>query len=688
MKRKPISQRHGNLSAAERERRRREENPLYVLGSPLRPESLPKPIRLWWNKCEAKLLKKGFLAETDGEALLKMAQAAADGDNAEAMRIFKEFEARGPVPKPEETTEEKVPVVAIAVEPLNIALTARAYADDVLSGKIVACELVKKACRRFLSDLENVSFIFDEAAAQHVGDYIARLGLCLLPWQAFILANLFGFKKPNGLRRFQLAHCEVSKKNGKSSMLAAIGLYLTDPDGDGEPNAETYVAATTRFQSQDIVFKIALRFRAQSEDLSSRSEAFKSAIQFGDSTFMPLAANPEKLQGKNMSGGILDELQNHPSPDLYHTFTTSTASRKQPLIFSIGTAGNQREGNVAWGVRQHALGVLDGTADDPSLFAYIATLDEGDKWNDERVWIKANPSLGVLVMTDNLRQMAERAKALPSGKQAFCQYNVNVWPKTSYTAWLDPADFEKLGVAYVLESERKLPITERLAAVEKRLDGRTCFVGIDIGPVNDLSVLCMLFPPDGSSVDERTGEKFVRDGVFECVFRVWCPEDDITKRSKEHRVPYETWRDAGLIIATPGDTTDMNFVERDIVALRQRFWSESISFDIAHMRDTAGRLEQGHGIPMVQVSQGFQLSPAILRVEKLIKEQRLALHGHPVAQWCLANVILNAGVRDFRIDKSKSREKVDAASALCTAVDGWLVSEQTKLRSDGNISVF
>jgi phage terminase large subunit-like protein len=668
------------------EARKKAENPVYEAGEPLRPESLPKSVRLWWNKCATKLLKKGWLARTDGAVLLVLSQSAADDDHDEFIRLWDVFKTRGKVPLPTESSEVKPSVVTVTVEPINIALTAHAYADDVLSGKIVACELVKRTCKRFLSDLGNKAFIFDAAAAQKVGDYIARLGLVLLPWQCLILANLFGFLKPNGLRRFQLAHVEVAKKNGKSSFLAAIGLYLTDPEGDGEPNAETYVAATTRFQSQDIVFKIALRFRTQSEDLSQRSEAFKAAVQFGDSVFMPLAANPEKLQGKNMSGGILDELQNHPTPDLYHTFTTSTASRKQPLIISIGTAGNQREGNVAWGVRQHALSILDGTVNDDSFFCFIATLDEGDRWNDESVWIKSNPSLGVLVQVDNLRQMAERAKALPSGKQAFCQYNVNVWPKTSYTAWLNPSDFEKPGVAYVLESERKLMITERLAAVEKRLDGRNCFVGIDIGPVNDLSVLCMFFPPPDE--DNWNGEKYIRDGVFECIFRVWCPEDDIERRSKEHRVPYRDWADQGLIIPTPGDTTDMTFIERDIIALRQHFWSESISFDIAHFRDCAGRLQNGHGIPMVQVSQGFALSPSILRVERLLKERRLCLHSHPIAQWCLSNVVLSPGVRDFRIDKNKSREKVDAASALCTAVDGYLLSEQTKLRSDGVISVF
>jgi len=680
--RKPLEELQRRLTEEERLLRLRDEHPTFEAGEPPRPEGLHRKLRRRWNELATKLLEKGWLARTDGEALLAMCEARVNGDDTEAMRLLQIFKKRGKVPLPE--VPVKQPVVSIAVEPLNITEVANTYAADVLSGKIVACELVKSSCSRLITDLSNPAFTFDTVAAQKVGDYIAGLGLVLLPWQCFIIANLFGFLKPNGLRRFQLVHVEVAKKNGKSSLLAAIGLYLTDPEGDGEPEAETYVAATTRFQSQDIVFKIALRFRADNEEMSLRSEAYRASIAFGDSVFMPLAANPEKLQGKNMSGGILDELQNHPSPDLYHTFTTSTASRKQPLIFSIGTAGNQREGNVAWGVRQHALSVLDGTVKDDSFFCYIATLDEDDRWNDENVWIKANPSLGVLVQTDNLRQMAERAKALPSGKQAFCQYNVNRWAKTSYSAWINPSDLEKPGVAYVLESERKLPITERLAAVEKRLDGKQPFIGIDIAPVNDLSVLAMLFPPQ----EPPPGEKFVREGVFECLFRVWCPEDDIERRSKEHRVPYRDWADQGLIIPTPGDTTSMEIIERDIVELRKRFWSENISFDIAFMRDLAGRLENGHGIPMIQVSQGFKLSGAILRVEKLIKEQRVCFHGHPLANWCISNVVLSAGVRDFRLDKARSREKIDAASALCTAVDGFLVHEQNSLRHDGNITSF
>jgi phage terminase large subunit-like protein len=681
-KRKPLQFVQRDETKEAKARRASEENPIFERGEPLRPEGLSPRIRKRWNICATNLLGKGLLARTDGVQLLAMVNAWIDGNDVEAFRLMKEFEARGVVPK---TTviESLASSLAIPAPTINITKVAKQYASAVTSGEIIAGVLVKKAAERFTNDL-NV-FAFDESAARHCGDYIARLGMSLLPWECFLLANLFGFKRENGTRRFQLAHIEVAKKNGKSSLMSALALYMTDPAGDGEPLAESYAAATTKYQSQDITFKIALRLRAGNKEVAERSTAFKASIRFGDSNFAPLAANAERLQGKNISFGILDELGDHPTPDLYQTFTTSTAARKQPLVISISTAGSAREGNICWGVREHAMQVLDKTINDDSFFCFIATLDEEDKWNDEKVWIKANPSLGVLVQLDNLKQMSQRAKSLPSGKLSFCRFNLNIWPSTSFAHWIDADALARKGCAYVLESERKLPVTERLAAVEKRLNGHRCWGGLDLALVNDLSALCLFFPPyilRESSDYEETDEPFVVDGVFECLFRIWCPEENISKRSKEHRVPYEQWREEGLLIATPGEVVDFDFIEKDILELRDRFSIRELGFDIALARDFAGKLERGHGMRMTQCRQGFALSPSIYRTEKLITEAKLCTHQHPIANWCLSNVVLSLGVRDARFEKAKAREKIDAAVAIANAIDVWLAFEQ------GNQSIY
>jgi phage terminase large subunit-like protein len=313
------------------------------------------------------------------------------------------------------------------------------------------------------------------------------------------------------------------------------------------------------------------------------------------------------------------------------------------------------------------------------MFAYIACLDPEDKWDDETKWIKANPSLGVTVQLDRLRSDCAQAKSIRSLKQSFLRFNLNRWAQMTTSPWIDPSDLEKPGCAFIFPSENNiLDVTERLAAVEKRLAGRRCFGGLDLAPVNDLSVFCLMFPPWDFKADDNwkeTDEARIHDDGFELLFKVYCPEENIEERSRIHRVPYLEWLEKGLITATPGKTTDFSFIENDIVEAYKKFNIEEIGFDVSGARDVAGRLTN-YGYKLTQVKQGFGLSPAILRIEKLVREGKLCVHKHPIAAWNFANVVLSKGVRDFRLDKNKSREKIDAAAAAACAMDVFLNAEQ------------
>jgi phage terminase large subunit-like protein len=676
MKRKPINERQGKVSEADKLRREADEHPKFVAGEPLRPEGLSLNIRRWWNKCASRLLEEGLLARTDGEVLLKMSEAAANGDDEDASRLTDFFKTRGKVPLPTQPTPKAQPIVL----PISITDVAKVYADEVLSGKVIAGKLVIKACDRFLNDLKRTDIAYDVTAAQRVGDYVAALGLQLIPWQAFLIANLFGFKKLDGLRRFTLCYIEVAKKNGKSTLMAALALYMADPEGDGEARGDVYVAATTKYQSKDIVFQEAKRFIAASEAVAERAEVYTAAIGFpGAGKFEPLAANSEKLNGLNIHFGILDEVGDHTTPAMFNVFKSSMVARRQPLLCSITTAGHTRE-NIAYYQRQHAEQVLEGTIPDDGYFAFIASPDDGDAWDAERTWHKANPSLGVTVQIDRLRSDCSQARNIRSLKADFVRFNVNRWPTTSLSPWIDVTDLSKPGCGYLLESEHQLRIVDRLAAVEKRLAGQRCWAGVDLALVSDLSAVALLFPPfdyrSDDDYDERTAEKRVREDVFELLFRVYCPEENIERRTKEHRVPYNEWREQGLITVTPGEVTDFDFIQRDLLELRERFSIREVGFDVALARDFAGKMEKCHGVKMTQVRQGYGLYPAIQRIEKLTKEGRLCLHGHPIAGWCFSNVVLSHGVKDSRFDRKKSREKIDCAAAAATAVDVWLAAEQ------------
>ena len=223
----------------------------------------------------------------------------------------------------------------------------------------------------------------------------------MLPWQTFCLANIFGWRKQNGLRRFREAFIEIAKKNGKTELAAAIALYCADTvAGDGEPRSNVFCAATTKYQSQSLCFKAAVRLRNGTPDLAARTKIWKSkcSIVFEDaedSFFEPLAANSDKLNGQNMSASILDELGDHPNSSLYSVMTSSSTGRQQPLTISITTAGLVRE-QIAYEVRGRATQALEGSSptEAEAFFAFICELDEGDDPENEAVWIKANPEPG------------------------------------------------------------------------------------------------------------------------------------------------------------------------------------------------------------------------------------------------------------------------------------------------------
>ena len=422
------------------------------------------------------------------------------------------------------------------------------------------------------------------------------------------------------------------------------------------------------------------RLRDENEHIREATKKWKAraAIAWPDSEFEPLAANSEKLNGLNIHFGVLDELGDHPTSDLHNVFTSATTGRKQPLIMSITTAGESRE-QIAFEQRNRAAQVLERVLPGDSFFAYIAELDEGDDPEDESVWIKANPSLGVLVPVENIRDLAQQAAAIPSTKRSFLRYSFNIWPATSLESWIDVNDLNAPGCAYLNEADKALSPRLRIKAAEDSLKAsaprdlsklsdkelyallkndtrRRCYAGLDLARVNDLSVLCLLFPPSSP------------EGIWQSLFRIWCPEENIVRRSKEQRVPYDAWRQSGFIITTPGDTTDNTFIKGEILNLRKQYQILELGFDVTMAVDLVRSLEL-EGMKVTQVAQGFSLSPAITRLQQLVISHKLCTFDNPVANWCFSNVSLAYGFKgDCRMERQKSREKIDAAAAAVTAM--------------------
>ena len=302
-----------------------------------------------------------------------------------------------------------------------------AWARKVVAGQVVAGHLTRLACQRHLDDLKagkDRGLVWDRAAALHAIEFFSHLRhstgewagqpFDLQPWQQFVVGSVFGWKRADGLRRFRTAYVEVARKNGKSALLAGIALYALV--ADGEAGAHVYAAATTRDQAR-IVFGEAERMVAASQALSSRVTRTVNnlAVLPTASWFRPLSADASKMDGLNVHFAAVDEVHEHPGPEIIQKLNTATGARRQPLIFEITTAGHDRH-SVCRQHHEFSVKALEGTLPEETAdpwFAFIATIDAGDDWTDPKVWVKANPSLGVTVKLDDLKRQIDEAPGDP-----------------------------------------------------------------------------------------------------------------------------------------------------------------------------------------------------------------------------------------------------------------------------------
>jgi len=529
---------------------------------------------------------------------------------------------------------------------------AEQYIDDVLTGKQIACQWVRKACERHLRDLETGEergLWFDREAAQIAIDFFSLLKhskgewagtpLRLEPWQQFHLWTLFGWRRENGLRRFRTSYLEVARKNGKTTSAAGVGLYLML--ADNEPGAEIYTAATKRDQAR-IAHSEATRMVKSSPHLRRVIRVVKDNLHIVDtaSKFEPVGRDADSLDGLNIHGAIVDEVHAHKTREMWDILETATGARRQPMMFAITTAGFDRK-SLCYELHEYTEKVLDGVVKDDSFFGLVYTLDEGDDWNDETVWVKANPNLGVSVKVDDLQRKAAKAREMPSALNAFLRLHMNIWTQAE-TRWIDPEKWTACGEPVDADGLR----------------GRICYGGLDLSSTTDITALVLVFPP------EQEGDP------YRALCRFWIPEDAMHERSRRDRVPYEAWVRQGYITATPGNVVDYEYIFEQVDQDAQRYDIKEIAFD----RWGAARVSQvltEQGMEMVQFGQGFaSMNAPMKELEKLILARDIAHGGNPVLSWMAHNLVARQDpAGNLKPDKEASTEKIDGMVALLMGLD-------------------
>lgn len=539
---------------------------------------------------------------------------------------------------------------------------AKQYIEEVISGKRLVCNYVKLAVERHQNDLKNAElngWVFDEAAAllvinfvkslRHTKGSYAKKRFNLQGWQAFIVWVLFGWKdKATGFRRFNKAYIEVSRKNGKSELAAAIGLYMLLLDN--EFGAEVYAAATKRDQAKkvfDPARSMIIQARAESKYLKKTTEALKLRIvnTLDQGYMMPLSKDYDTEEGSNPHFAIVDEYHVHPTTGMVDMLQSGMLQRNQALLFIITTAGFQTA-SPCYSYRKSIISLLKGEVESKSTFGIIYTLDEGDDWKNPDVWEKATPNLGTGIPKENFIKQFNKAKAEGySSEIAFRVKNLNCWVNEAH-GWIN-ADVWKTG-------NEKVNLED--------LKGRTCYLGLDLAATRDITGLCLLFPPE----DEEE--------PFRAFWRLYCPMEMIENpKRNEGGTNYMQWWKDGYITGTDGNVTDYRYIEKDVLELEKHFHLKRLGYDRHNSYEIITRLsEAGVAVePVPQTTLG--LSTPMKQIERLVYSG-MFLHGNnPVINWMLGNVAVYVdGNENMKLDRKNKKDKIDGIAALLDAKNVYL----------------
>ena len=521
--------------------------------------------------------------------------------------------------------------------------------------------------------------MFDAEAASFVCDFIECLTCSngapfkLMDWQRDAVTEFYGQMveaegeeaDPAGsyIRRYQYLYLEIAKKNGKSELAAALGVYHLY--ADGEVNGEVYVVAADR-DNAGIVYSAAKWMVEHSPALMKRSRIVDSTKTIYDtvsgSKLKVLSSEAYSKHGYKPSCVIFDELHAQPNRDLWDVMTFGAGdAREMPVWIVLTTAGDDPDRkSIGWEVHEKALSILrcrngcarEGDMDDPRWLPIIYGLgliedeDELKSINiyDEALWKRCNPSIGKTVKLSTIRAEAQEAKRSEAAERLFRWLRLNQWIATHTVGWIPVTIYDK--------TQWNPEGCKDWREAVKLLRCKKCFGGGDLSKSTDLTAFTLLFPP--------------QDGLTHWValFTGWIPLDDIEARERADHAPYRDWIRAGFIRGCPGDVIDYEDVIDTIVQAAENYDLRIIGFDpylsATLTQRIAARLV-GKPTQVVEIPQGIKsISPPMKEMETLIRTHEM-LHVHnTAARACFSNVrLVTDDNENIKPTKKRSRGRID-----------------------------
>jgi phage terminase large subunit-like protein len=552
------------------------------------------------------------------------------------------------------------------------------YSNDVIAGKVIACQKHKWACMRFLRDIDRSAandpafpYEFNEAKAERfftwMGLFKHRKGILkgknivAAPIQRFVFANIYGWiHRETKYRRFRKFYWQMARKNAKSQTLACVGTYeLMAYDESGLEANEIYIAATKSEQAK-IVYEEATSMLENCAMLKGKFLVAYGRITHKKSGSIMRALSEEDRKsgdGLNPQCGIIDEYHAHVDSEIYDIIDSGMGARAEPLLGIITTAGFELN-NTCYRVEYDLISKILNPNIPVNIDSYFIMVNELDKdeegkiiddIKDENAWIKANPIIcSYAEGKDYLRKKLEESLEAPEKMRNFLTKHMNLWVNQPESSYLN---LDKWNVC---------------KGTAPDLAGKACYIGLDLSAKIDLVSIGYEFP-----VEDK----------FYLYSHSFIPEETLERKRKTDKVPYDLWIQQGWISTTAGAAVDYRFVKDYMINYaKERHW------DIAEICiDPWGAMAIQNdliedGFTVVEIIQGIKtLSEPTKNFREMVYQKRIVHDGNPLLTWAIGNAIADSIDRNENIilNKKKSRGRIDPIAAMINAHVRAIVAKKT-----------
>jgi phage terminase large subunit-like protein len=536
------------------------------------------------------------------------------------------------------------------------------YCSDIVKNKILSGAYTKKSVKRFLSDLErqkDTGFLYEfkPELADEVIEFAETLTipdintddkkLKLLPWMQFIYYNLYGwvYKSEPTRRRFRSGYIEVARKNSKTtSLLFPIILY----DFLTTDSAESYFVSKDERQSYKCFNELKYIIKAD-KDLSQVINETVSAVTYQHSRIAFFSSEGKGLDSYKNSCSVIDEFHDYDDDKAVTSFRFGGRARENNLTLIITSAGLNLSG-PCYAETEKAKKVLNNILTDDTYFTIIYAYDNKDDWKDPKLFIKANPSLGVILKQDILENDLNDALITPSHQSDFKAKTCGIWTNET-TNWIPLQKWD---------TETRNTITDI-----EQFNGKSCYGGLDLSSIGDFTVFTLCFK---------------EDYYYYLYHKYYVPSEQVLEKYRVENINIKDWIDKGLVTAIPGATINYDFIEKDIIEAANKFNLVELAYDNWNSNQLITKLDEI--VPntiLAQYPQNLkQMSNPTKQFEKLIMEDKI-IDPNPVSKWMIGNATIkidaNGNYKPLKEYKS-STKRIDSAITSIMSVDRCMNNEE------------